>query len=123
MLGSFPSLFLSSADIFQNELFQKILSETLSECQTVWIQIRPDRMSGLVLVQTVCQNYQQTTKFAAGRQRVILLFRSFYVLFVSLHFISFTNILLRKAHPMNKLLKFLMFFLFIDFLTCTFSID
>ena len=26
----------------QNQLFQKIISEITSECQTVWIQIRPD---------------------------------------------------------------------------------
>ena len=43
MLGnSFRSFFsiLSSADFFQNELFQNILSGTLSECQTVWTQIK-----------------------------------------------------------------------------------
>ena len=33
---------LSSANFFQNQLFQKILSGIPSECQTVWIQIRPD---------------------------------------------------------------------------------
>ena len=33
---------LSSVHYFQDQLFQKILSEILSECQTVWIQIRPD---------------------------------------------------------------------------------
>ena len=40
-------------------LFQRILSGTLSECQTVWIQIRPDRMLGLIWVQTVCIDQQQ----------------------------------------------------------------
>ena len=34
--------FLLSADHFQNQLFQKILSGIPSVCQTVWIQIRPD---------------------------------------------------------------------------------
>ena len=34
--------FLSSADLFQNQLFRKILSRIPSVCQTVWIQIRPD---------------------------------------------------------------------------------
>ena len=29
-----------------------------SECQTVWIQIRPDFMLGLIWVQTVCKSYQ-----------------------------------------------------------------
>ena len=30
-------------------------------CQTVWIQIRPDILSGLIWVQIVCTGYQQTT--------------------------------------------------------------
>ena len=50
-------LLLSSADFFQNYFFQKILSGTLSECQTVWIQ-------------TVCKGYQQTTKVASCKERV-----------------------------------------------------
>ena len=53
--------FLSSADFFQNKLFEKILSGIPSECQTVWTLIRPDDSSGLIWVQTVCQGYQQTT--------------------------------------------------------------
>ena len=60
---------LSSADFFQNQLFQKIIStfqkiisELPPECQTVWIQIRPDALkaSDLFSVQTVCKGYQQT---------------------------------------------------------------
>ena len=31
-----------------------------SDCQTVWTQIRPDNMSGLIWVQFVCKDYQQT---------------------------------------------------------------
>ena len=54
-------LFLSSADLFQNELFLKILSVIPSDFQTVWIQIRPNFLLGLILVQTVCRSYQQTT--------------------------------------------------------------
>ena len=56
-------LFLSSADFFQNQCFWKILSGIFipSECQTVWIQIRPDILSGLIWVQTVCKGCQQTT--------------------------------------------------------------
>ena len=30
------------------------------ECQTDWIQIRPDVLSGLILVQTCCKSCQQT---------------------------------------------------------------
>ena len=52
-------IFLSSADFFQNQLFQKLLSGKPSKCQTVWIQIRPDILSGLIWVQTVCKGYQQ----------------------------------------------------------------
>ena len=33
---------LSSADFFPNQLFQKMLSGTISECQAVLIQIRTD---------------------------------------------------------------------------------
>ena len=40
--------FLSYADFFQNNFFQTIFSGTLSECQTVWIQIRTDFL--LVLI-------------------------------------------------------------------------
>ena len=31
------------------------------ECQTDWIQIRPDILPGLIWVQTVCKSYQQMT--------------------------------------------------------------
>ena len=55
-------LLLTSADFFQNIFFQKILSGTLSECQTVWIQIRTDILSVLIWVQAVCKGYQKTTK-------------------------------------------------------------
>ena len=47
-------LFLSSAGFFQNQLFEKILSEihVPSKCQKGWT---------LIKVQIVCQAYQQTT--------------------------------------------------------------
>ena len=47
--GIFACFFLSSAD-----LFPKILPGTPPDCQTVWIQIRADVLSGLIWVQTVC---------------------------------------------------------------------
>ena len=59
-LGKFPH-FLCRLLIFQNQLFRKILSGIRAECQTVWIQIRPNVLSGLIWVQTVCKSYQQTT--------------------------------------------------------------
>ena len=57
-MGNF-ACYLSSADFSQNQLFQKFLSGTPSECQTVWIQIRPNILSGLIWVQTACKGYQQ----------------------------------------------------------------
>ena len=68
LLKSFPN---SSADFFQNQLFQKKkkLSGTLLECQTVWIQIRTDFMSALIWVQTVCKGYQQMANVAASKER------------------------------------------------------
>ena len=53
-------LFLSSADFFK-QLFSKILSGIQSECQTDWIQIRTDILSGLIWVQSVCEGYEQRT--------------------------------------------------------------
>ena len=38
--------------------------------QTVWIQIRSNILLGLILVQTVCRGYRQTTKVIASGQRV-----------------------------------------------------
>ena len=48
LLGNFAclSFFLYSADFFFNQLFLKILLGTSSECQTVWIQVRPDIFVG-----------------------------------------------------------------------------
>ena len=40
--------FFLAADFFQNQLFQKILPGIPYECQTVWIQIRPDILLGLI---------------------------------------------------------------------------
>ena len=45
---------------FQNKRFQHFLSRMGSECQTVWIQIRPDAMLGLILILTFFKGYQQT---------------------------------------------------------------
>ena len=51
-------LFLSSAGFFQNQLFRKILSGLPSECQIVCIQFRPDVLSGLNWIQTVCKSLE-----------------------------------------------------------------
>ena len=44
--------------------FKIILSGTLPECQTLWIQIRTEVKSVLIWVQTVCKGYQETTLLA-----------------------------------------------------------
>ena len=58
-------LLLLSADFFQNNFFQKIISGILSKCKMVWIQIRTDNLSVLILVQSVCKGYQHR-----GRSRI-----------------------------------------------------
>ena len=59
LLGNFACFFVV-CQYFQNHIFRKILSGIPSECQTGWIQIRPDIMSGLIWVQTVYKGYPQT---------------------------------------------------------------
>ena len=70
MLHNFSSFLLSSADFFKKN--KNILSGTLSECQMVWIQIRTNILSVLIWVQTVCKDYQHTTKvsFSLVRKNV-----------------------------------------------------
>ena len=63
-------LLLSSADFISKLTFSKILSRILSDCQTIWTQIRTDKMSVLIWVQTICISYQQTTKVSTGKERV-----------------------------------------------------
>ena len=58
LIGNF-ACFLSSGDFSFKINFSK--NSFRNECQTVWIQIRPDAMSGLIWVQIVCEGYQQTT--------------------------------------------------------------
>ena len=50
--------------------FQKNLSVSLSQCQTVLIQARTDVVSVLICVQTVFKGNQQTKKVIAGKERV-----------------------------------------------------
>ena len=45
---------------FLNHIYRKILLGIPSECQTVWIQIRPDALLGQIWVQSVCKSCQQT---------------------------------------------------------------
>ena len=63
-------LLLSSAYFFQKQPFQKVLSGTLSECVTVWIQIMTDILLVLIWLQTICTGCQQMTKVMASKERV-----------------------------------------------------
>ena len=56
--------------LFFKNYLSKLYSETLSECQMVWIQIRTDGLSVLIWVQTVWKGYQQMTKLATSKERL-----------------------------------------------------
>ena len=59
MVGNFYDFLLSA--FFQNHQFQKNISVIKSECQTVWIHIRLDILSGPIWVQIVCTYFRQMT--------------------------------------------------------------
>ena len=64
-------IFLLSADFFSKSTFaKKTLSGTISECQTILIQIRTDILSVLMGVQTVCKGYQRMTNVAPSKERI-----------------------------------------------------
>ena len=69
MLGNFVCFFVICG-FFLINFFKQNLSGIPSECLTAWVQIRSDKNSGLVWVQTVCKGYQQMTKVATSRERV-----------------------------------------------------
>ena len=72
MLGNFSCFCCCLLNFFQNWHFPKILSETLSECQMVWLQIRTEALSALIWIQTFCKDYQQMTKVATSKEWVKL---------------------------------------------------
>ena len=63
MLGNFLRFYVVT--------FLKKIFRIPSVWLIVWILIRPDILSGLIWIQIVCKGYQQTTKVAACRQRVM----------------------------------------------------
>ena len=65
-VSSTEQVFCCLLIIFKSIFLEKILSGIPSVCQTAWIQSRPDLLSGLTWVQTVCHGYQQTT--LAGKE-------------------------------------------------------
>ena len=70
MLGNFEGFFCHLQIFVHNKVFRKILSGMPSQCQTVWIQIRPDKLSGLIWVQTVCKSYLQTRQVGKELKRL-----------------------------------------------------
>ena len=52
---------LSSADFFSKSAFFDKFFQEYHQCQTVWIQIRPDLLTARIWVQTVYKHDQQTT--------------------------------------------------------------
>ena len=67
---NFACFFVVNGFCYEINFFKKNLSGIPSECQTVWVQIRPDVLSGLIWVQIVCKGYQQMTKVATSREGV-----------------------------------------------------
>ena len=59
--GKFLTLFCRLQIFYKINYFEKLFPGIPSQCQTVWIQIWRDILSGLIWVQTDCKNYQQTT--------------------------------------------------------------
>ena len=66
--GLFWHVFFIVCRFFSNKLFfLNSFRSTVSECHTVWTQIRPDILSGLIWVQTVCK---QTTLHVVGKKLI-----------------------------------------------------
>ena len=78
---------------FKIKLFKIFFSGTPSEYQTVWIQSRPDLLSGLIWVQTVCKSYRQTATLVGNASSqscmhsyaVVLDFKFSYVAFTYMY--------------------------------------
>ena len=48
-----------TADFFSNSTFSKDYFRK-TECQTDWIQIRPDVLSGVIWEQSICKSLEET---------------------------------------------------------------
>ena len=53
--------FLRLLIFFKIIFFENFFQELPPECQTVWILIRPNKLLGIIWVQTVCKSYHRTT--------------------------------------------------------------
>ena len=58
-------LFISKSFFFSENYFKNAITisekQFVNQCKTVWIQIRPDILFGLIWLQFVCKGYQQMT--------------------------------------------------------------
>ena len=76
------------------QLFTKINSlniiyrHTISVSQTVWNKIRPNLLSGLILVQFVYKGYQQMTKVTDSCERIQIVFIYYLLVFTFFKFIN-----------------------------------
>ena len=62
-------LLLLSAD-FSKLTFQRIILETLSECQAGWIQTRAVILPVQIMVQSVCKGVKQAAKVVISKETV-----------------------------------------------------
>ena len=69
MLGNNSCFRCRLLTFFSKLSFSQILSGIISECLMVWIQIRIYILTVLIRVNTVCKEYQQTTRVAASKDR------------------------------------------------------
>ena len=73
-----------SAVFYKKKLLWKISFKYTIRLSTYHIKIRPDILSGLIWVQTVCQGYQQMTMEATSRQKLTfipLFFSGYYQIY------------------------------------------
>ena len=61
MLGNFQASVVVCYFFFSKSTFSEISFRNTFRVSTVWIQIKPDVLSGLIWTQTICKFYQQTT--------------------------------------------------------------
>ena len=72
MLGNFSCFCCRLLTFLKINFFKKFFQEQ-TNCQTVLIQIRTDKMPVLILVQTVRKGYQQMTKVTASKESILTL--------------------------------------------------
>ena len=66
LLGNLHAFSLS-VDVFQSQFCEKKFFQEYHRCQAVWIPIRPDGLSVLIWIQTVCRDYEQSGHVVAPK--------------------------------------------------------